>query len=90
MHNFFANHRTIDAIVALWLFSAAVSAMPAPTATTSSGYVWLYSFAHLISANLDKFVASRGLPIPLPPGTIIATSSNTITAVPKAAEETKP
>ena len=38
---------------ALWVFSAAVSAMN-PPATMAGFYGWLYRFTHLLAANLDR------------------------------------
>lgn len=49
--------------VVLWIFSAAVGAMPDPDNTSSKGYRWLYGFAHGLSANLDKVKNSIQLPI---------------------------
>ena len=40
--------------VALWVFSAAVSAMSVPTISSSQDYQWFYRFAHLLAANLDR------------------------------------
>lgn len=45
---------------ALWCFSAAVSAMETPGASSSSFYVWLYRFTHLLAANLDKAALFQG------------------------------
>jgi hypothetical protein len=39
---------------ALWLFSAAVSAMDQPQSKDSRFYGWLYRFTHLLAANLDR------------------------------------
>jgi len=39
---------------ALWIFSAAVSAMDAPGKGDSRFYGWLYRFTHLLAANLDR------------------------------------
>ncbi len=39
---------------ALWIFSAAVSAMGAPNEKSSPGYQWLFRFSHLLAANLDR------------------------------------
>ncbi len=53
------SHRLGDArffggIVALWIFSAAVSAMCPPVSSSGEKYRWLYRFAHLLAANLDR------------------------------------
>lgn len=39
---------------ALWVFSAAVSAMDPPNTGDSRFYGWLYRFTHLLAANLDR------------------------------------
>jgi len=39
---------------ALWIFSAAVSAMDPPEIGASRFYGWLYRFTHLLAANLDR------------------------------------
>ena len=39
---------------ALWVFSAAVSAMDPPKTGDSRFYGWLYRFTHLLAANLDR------------------------------------
>jgi hypothetical protein len=46
---------------ALWIFSAAVSAMDPPEAEGSRFYGWLYRFTHLLAANLDRVLG------PVPP-----------------------
>ena len=40
--------------VALWIFSAAVSALATPDENSSQPYRWLFTFSHLLAANLDK------------------------------------
>ncbi|TCK71975.1 hypothetical protein [Acidipila rosea] len=52
-HNFWVG------AAALWVFSAAVSAMNAPNMQSSQFYGWLYRFTHLLAANLDKFFGPR-------------------------------
>ena len=47
---------------ALWVLSAAVSAMDPPKTGDSSFYGWLYRFTHLLAANLDR--ALRPTPTP--------------------------
>ncbi|HEX3437720.1 MAG TPA: hypothetical protein VHT24_13205 [Pseudacidobacterium sp.] len=44
---------------ALWLFSAAVSAMDAPRTGDSRFYGWLYRFTHLLAANLDRAIGGN-------------------------------
>lgn len=52
-------HNHSDALFSVagyWIFSAAVSTMPAPGTTSGVPYTWLYHFAHAIAANLDRYV----------------------------------
>ena len=51
---------------ALWVFSAAVSAMDPPKSGDSSFYGWLYRFTHLLAANLDRVLKppSTGAALP--------------------------
>jgi hypothetical protein len=39
---------------ALWVFSAAISAMNPPASGNAGFYGWLYRFTHLLAANLDR------------------------------------
>ena len=48
------SHSFASGIAALWVFSAAVSAMSVPTGDSGPGYQWLFRFAHLLAANLDR------------------------------------
>jgi hypothetical protein len=47
---------------ALWLFSAAVSAMDAPRPDDGRFYRWLYRFTHLLAANLDRAFGAVSTP----------------------------
>ena len=62
---FIAAHQVIATLAAYWIFSAAVSAMPKPIATSSAAYVWLYTFLRLIAANIDQYVQSKGGTVPI-------------------------
>ncbi len=44
----------VSGALGLWVFSAAVCAMSAPDGKSSKAYQWLYGFAHLLAANLDR------------------------------------
>jgi hypothetical protein len=46
---------------ALWLFSAAVSAMDQPSSKDSRFYGWLYRFTHLLAANLDRALGAASV-----------------------------
>src|SRR5439155_8794355 len=52
MFEFVIAHQFWSAVVLYWIFSAAVSAMPEPTANGNPGYTWLYRFVHTIAGNL--------------------------------------
>ena len=43
---------------ALWVFSAAVSALSPPNERSSPAYRWLFTFGHLLAANLDRVAIS--------------------------------
>lgn len=43
-------------IAALWVFSAAVGAMPKPTETSSAGYKFAYEFVHTLAGNVTPLV----------------------------------
>jgi len=59
------SHLFLNGFAALWIGSAAVSAMNPPCSSSGQVYQWLYRFLHLLSANLDK----AGLLTMLPWGT---------------------
>jgi hypothetical protein len=52
MFEFVLAHQFWSAVVLYWIFSAAVSSMPDPTANGNPGYSWLYRFLHTIAGNL--------------------------------------
>ena len=59
MFEFVIAHQFWSAVVLYWIFSAAVSAMPEPTANGNPGYTWLYHFLHTIAGNLTTAFAGR-------------------------------
>jgi hypothetical protein len=64
--------------LALWLFSAAVSAMDEPHDSDSRFYGWLYRFTHLLAANLDRALrpVSAVQPLPEQDTTVLQTTEN--------------
>lgn len=42
-----------------YVASAAISAMPAPTATSSAAYAYLFRMAHILAADLSHWLAGR-------------------------------
>jgi hypothetical protein len=59
MFDFVIQHQFWAAVVAYWIFSAAVSAMPEPDAGAGSGYRWLYCFLHTTAGNITTAFGSR-------------------------------
>lgn len=53
MH-YLAAHSYLYGALGMWVFSAAVSAMPPLDQTAGYGWRWAYGFLHALSANLDK------------------------------------
>lgn len=58
MIHFIAQHEFWSGIIAYWVFSAAVSAMPTPNGS-SQGYEWLFKFLHTIAGNLTNAFAAK-------------------------------
>lgn len=56
---FLLQHQFWAAVVAYWLFSAAISAMPEPDSNDSPGYLWLYRFLHTTAGNITTVFGSR-------------------------------
>jgi hypothetical protein len=52
MIEFLTQHQFWAAVALYWIYSAAVSSMPAPGPNGSPGYVWLYRFLHTLAGNL--------------------------------------
>lgn len=59
MWEFIVQHQSISVIALYWAFSAAVSSMPDPEATSSKGYLWLFRFLHSVAGNLSTVVGSK-------------------------------
>jgi hypothetical protein len=72
MLEFLTQHQFWTAVVAYWIFSAAVSAMPEPASPCGArasrpdpgpnggpGYLWLYRFLHTIAGNVTTAFGSR-------------------------------
>jgi len=78
MHNtwsFLVAHQTISILVAYYILSAAIGALPAPTAESHMFYAWLFKFANTLGGNLTRAFASK-----------IEASPNFIPAAQKAVE----
>ena len=58
---FIAAHLFWTGVIAFWVFSAAVSAMPQPASSSSNFYNWLFGFLTLVRAD---FAGAFGSKIP--------------------------
>ena len=59
MMEFICQHQFGIAVVAYWIYSAAVSALPDPAPGGSPAYLWLYRFSHTIAGNITTVFGSR-------------------------------
>ena len=59
MFQFLTQHQFLCVVVLYWIYSAAVSSMPDPTANTNPGYTWLYRFLHTLAGNLTTAFAGK-------------------------------
>jgi hypothetical protein len=59
MIEFILQHQFWAAVVAYWLFSAAVSAMPEPGDHANPAYLWFYRFLHTTAGNITTAFGSR-------------------------------
>jgi len=59
MCNFIVHHRFWIAVTVYWIYSAAVSSLPAPAGNGSPLYQWLYRFSHTIAGNLTTAFGRR-------------------------------
>jgi hypothetical protein len=48
------HHQTLYWLIGYYVLSAAISAMPAPTASSNPGYVWLFKFSNTLGANIAR------------------------------------
>jgi hypothetical protein len=59
MLEFITEHSFWAAVVAYWIYSAAISSMPEPMPGGSSGYLWFYRFVHTLAGNLTTAFGSK-------------------------------
>ena len=59
MFELITQHQYWTAVVIYWIFSAAVSSMPEPVPSGSSGYLWLYRFCHTTAGNITTAFGSK-------------------------------
>src|SRR5262245_58414791 len=59
MYDFLTQHQPWAALIAYWIFSAAISSMPDPTSNDKPGYLWLYRFCHTTAGNISNVVGSK-------------------------------
>jgi hypothetical protein len=51
---FIEAHSTIIALVGYYIFSALIGGMPAPTATSSTIYQWLFASMNILASNIAR------------------------------------
>ena len=59
MFTWITQHEFWVAVALYWIFSAAVSSMPAPASNNSAGYSWIYRFLHTVAGNVTTAFGSR-------------------------------
>jgi hypothetical protein len=59
-------HPYAETAAVFWVFSAAISSMPDPVATSGGFYRWLYAFTHTLSGDLSAYL-QKTQPSLLPP-----------------------
>jgi len=80
MIHFLMQHEFWTAVVAYWIFSAAVSGLPAPAANDQAWYVWLYSFCHTIAGNISNVVGNKIPGLKIPPFAVLTPLVLAVTA----------
>lgn len=79
---FIDQHQAIFALGAYFLFSAIVGGMPDPTATSSTGYQWIFKTLHLLAGNITAAFQSKVSALQLG-GTVTDTQVHETTVTPK-------
>ena len=49
-------------IIAYWVASAVIGAMPTPTTSSAQWYVFLFRFGHILGGNLNRAAVKFGVP----------------------------
>ncbi len=70
----------LQIIAGYYVYSAAVGSMPAPTDKSSTFYIWVHGFLHILAGNLSAAVAAK-FPA-LPAGAVSQTSSTSTVIMP--------
>jgi hypothetical protein len=52
--NFIVAHQVLCTLAAGYVWSAFISALPAPTATSGTGYKFVFSFLNVLAANIAR------------------------------------
>ena len=56
---FLTAHQTVAALVAYYVISAGIGALPAPVATSGDFYKWFFSFSNTLAGNLSRAFSSK-------------------------------
>lgn len=59
MWQFVMAHSTVFILGAYWLFSAVVSGMPEPGASSSTAYVWIFRSLHTLAGDISNAMAAK-------------------------------
>jgi hypothetical protein len=59
MKQLILQHPTLAALVVYYVFSAAISALPTPSAASSAFYRWFFGFSHILAGNVMRVVTAR-------------------------------
>jgi hypothetical protein len=62
MIEFLSNPLVWKVIIAYWIFSSAVGAMPTPLQTSSLWYIFFFRFLHGLAGNLNRAAVSLKVP----------------------------
>lgn len=55
----YTNHPYIATLASYWTLSAFIGALPAPTATSSQIYVFIYKFTNSLGGNIVRALSTR-------------------------------
>lgn len=60
--NLIVQHHTASALIAFWLGSNFISALPSPNTNSGSGYKFFFSFMHGLAGSLPRLLPMMRLP----------------------------
>lgn len=54
IYAFFVSHSTTSALIAMWLFSNVVTALPSPNGSSGRGYQFFFALMHGLAGSLPR------------------------------------